>query len=222
MTDDQKRDIERDEYKATIETYRFFVNLRFVTVVFAMTLQAGLFALYERVGRQELGLRLAIAVLAEVLLIAIFVIEWRTTSLFHDVRERGRELERQLGIMNGMLGRLIKLGKDRWWGRRITHTFGVNAIYMALLLVWLSMIGFTSYELRGYFQHLNHRRRIMSDKKNDQVQKVSPAEMSDDEYSQWANDRDERVMFTTFTVGVVALICSLGAVVYVTVQWLLS
>ena len=86
------KDVERDEYKATIETYRFFVNLRFVTVAFAMTLQAGLFALYERVGSEEHVLRLAISILAIALIIAILIVEWRTTFLFHDVRARGQEL----------------------------------------------------------------------------------------------------------------------------------
>ena len=141
--DDPKREIERDEYKAAVDTYRFFVNLRFVTVAFAMTLQAGLFALYERTN--EKPLQLAISSLAIVLIIAIAIIERRTTSLFHDVRSRGRDLERQLGILNGMLGRLIELGKNSWWRKYTTHTTGVGIVYGAIFTLWLFVLGLTLY-----------------------------------------------------------------------------
>lgn len=150
--DDLKRDVERDEYKATVETYRFFVNLRFGTVAFAMTLQAGLFALYERAGAAESVLRLAISILAVVLVIAIVVIEWRTTSLFHDARERGRELEHQLGILNGMLSRLIRLGKDHRLWRHLTHTLGVNSVYATLFLLWFFMISYTGCKMYEQLQ----------------------------------------------------------------------
>ena len=99
----------RDEYKLVFEAYKFFVSIRFITVAFAMSIQSALLTIYSQSVKENHLNTYAIFSVAMLFLIALIIIEWRTTILFRSLLKRGTELEFQLGLPNGFFHRIAEL-----------------------------------------------------------------------------------------------------------------
>ena len=128
------QEIYRDEYKIISEEHRFFGSVRFITAGFALRIQAALFTLFNQAVKDDRVAGIAVAIMAVILLGATVIIERRTIILSRLITRRGSELEFQLGLLNGIFHRFEQL-PERW--RVITHTWGINTIYLSIFVFWL-------------------------------------------------------------------------------------
>lgn len=127
----------RDEYKLVFEAYKFFVSIRFITVAFAMSIQSALLTIYSQAVKENRFAGLAIFIMAIFFLGAILVVEWRTIILFRSLLKRGAELEFHLGLSSGFFHRIAELSATKGFRSFITHTWGINLIYLGIFMLWV-------------------------------------------------------------------------------------
>jgi len=130
----------RDEYKLVFEGYKFFVSIRFITVAFAMSIQSALLTIYNQAVKENRLNGYAIFSVAMLFLTALVVIEWRTTSLFRNLLRRGAELEFQLGLPHGFFHRIAKLSAMKGFRSFVTHTWGINLVYVGVFVLWIMLL----------------------------------------------------------------------------------
>ncbi len=126
----------RDELKLLFEGYKFFVSIRFIVVAFAMSIQSALLTIYNQAVKENLFHNVIIFPLAMLFLVALAVIERRTTSLFRSLLNRGNEVEFQLGLPNGFFHRIAELSRQKGLRSFITHTWGIGLVYVGIFVLW--------------------------------------------------------------------------------------
>lgn len=134
------QEIYQDEYKLVFEGYKFFVSIRFITVAFAMSIQSALLTIYNQAVKENRLNGYAIFSVAMLFLTALVIIEWRTTSLFRSLLRRGTELEFQLGLPNGFFHRIAELSAIKGFRSFITHTWGINLVYVGVFVLWIMLL----------------------------------------------------------------------------------
>lgn len=130
----------RDEYKLVFEGYKFFVSIRFITAAFAMSIQSALLTIYNQAVKGNRFNGYAIFSVAMLFLLALTIIEWRTTFLFRSLLKRGTELEFQLGLPNGFFHRIAALSEQKGFRKFITHTWGINLVYVGVFVLWVMLL----------------------------------------------------------------------------------
>ena len=130
----------RDEYKLVFEGYKFFVSIRFIVAAFAMSIQSALLTIYNQAVKENRLNGYAVFSIAMVFLLALGIIEWRTTFLFRTLLQRGNELEFQLGLPNGFFHRIAELSRQKGLRRFITHTWGINLVYIGVFVLWIMLL----------------------------------------------------------------------------------
>lgn len=143
MNEDRLNDQEnyRTEYKEVAATYRFQISLRFIVNAFTATSQSALFSLYDQALQrtQSSGYTIMIPFIGIIMMAAIFIIEYRTISVFREMIKRGKELEFNLGLIGGHFGWLgaPKIINPKGCKKFITHTWGIRLIYGVILVMWI-------------------------------------------------------------------------------------
>lgn len=137
----------RTEYKEVAATYRLHVSLRFIVAAFAATLQSALLNTYKQSAEQKSSSQnydLVIPIIGIVTIFAIFIIEWRTISVFRALMRRGKELELNLGLLNGHFSWLSarEVVQPRRWKRFLTHTWGISLVYGIISVLWIILFIF--------------------------------------------------------------------------------
>lgn len=130
----------RDEYKLVFDGYKFFVGIRFIVIAFAMSIQSALLTIYNQVVKENRFNGYAIFSVAMLFLLALAIIEWRTTFLFRTLLKRGNELEFQLGLSNSFFHRIAELSQQKGFYRFITHTWGINLVYIGIFVLWVVLL----------------------------------------------------------------------------------
>lgn len=130
----------RDEYKLVFEGYKFFVSIRFIVAAFAMSIQTALLPIYSQAVKESRLNGVAIFIVAMLFLVALGIIEWRTTILFRALLKRGTELEFQLGLLNGFFHRIAELSAQMGFRSFITHTWGINLMYASVFVLWIILL----------------------------------------------------------------------------------
>lgn len=130
----------RDEYKLVFEGYKFFVSIRFIVAAFAMSIQSALLTIYNQAVKENRLNGFAIFIVAMLFLTALIIVEWRTTFLFRTLLKRGTELEFQLGFPNGFFHRIAELSEQKGFRRFITHTWGINLVYVSVFILWVILL----------------------------------------------------------------------------------
>lgn len=150
---DSRRDENyRAEYDVVASGWRFFVSLRFIVTAFAITLQSGLFTLYNQLQQaaeeQRLLQNAIIPLVGLFSIIAVSLIEVRNIELFRLTIQRGSELEFHLGLADGYFHRLAEpvRVKPEGLNRLFTHTWGITLIYSGIYALWLTLayVAFTN------------------------------------------------------------------------------
>ena len=141
-TDPPDQQNSRDEYKLVFDGYKFFVNIRFLTAAFAMSIQSALLNFYNQTIKENTSMGIAIFGLAMIFWVALVIIERRTIHLFVALLQRGNELEFQLGIPNGFFHRIAEISPRR--GKRfqpfVTHTRGLTLVYFGIIVLWIALL----------------------------------------------------------------------------------
>lgn len=130
----------RDEYKLVFDGYKFFVSIRFIVAAFAMSIQSALLTMYNQTMKEKLHTEFAIFGAAMLFLAATLIVEWRTTFLFRVILRRGTELEFQLGLPNGFFHRIAELSAQKGFRRFVTHTWGINLVYVGVCFLWVMLL----------------------------------------------------------------------------------
>jgi len=130
----------RDEYKLVFEGYKFFVSIRFITVAFGISIQSALLPIYNQAVKESRLNGYAIFSVAMLFLLALLIVERRTTSLFRSLLKRGTELEFQLGLPTGFFHRIAELSAPKGFHSFITHTFGISLVYLGVFILWVMLL----------------------------------------------------------------------------------
>ncbi len=134
----------RTEYKEVATNHRFYASLRFIVAAFTATIQSALFTLYNQTLQQSppRGHAIIIPIIGIIIMIAIFAIESRNISLFRAMMRRGKELEFNLGLIDGQFIRLgePELVKPKGWKKFLTHTWGIGSIYCMIFALWILLL----------------------------------------------------------------------------------
>jgi len=130
----------RDEYKLVFEGYKFFVSIRFIVAAFAMSIQSALLTMYNQAVKDKSHAEFAAFGAAMLFLTATLIVEWRTTFLFRVLLRRGVELEFRLGLFNGFFHRIAELSEQKGLRRFITHTWGINLVYVGVFVLWAMLL----------------------------------------------------------------------------------
>lgn len=130
----------RDEYKLVFEGYKFFVSIRFITVAFGMSIHSALITVYNQAVKENPFNGYAIFSVAMLFLLALLIVERRTTSLFRSLLKRGTELEFQLGLPTGFFHRIAELSALKGFRSFITHTFGITLVYVGVMILWVMLL----------------------------------------------------------------------------------
>ena len=130
----------KEKYKMAFEGYKFFVSIRFITVAFGVSLHSALLTIYSQAVKENRFNGVAIFIVAMLFLLALFVVERRTTSLFRSLLKRGTELEFQLGFPTGSFHRITELSELKGWRSFVTHTFGIGLVYVGVFLLWVVLL----------------------------------------------------------------------------------
>jgi len=133
----------RDEYKLVFEGYKFFVSIRFITVAFGISIQSALLPIYNQAVKESRLNGYAIFSVAMLFLLALLIVERRTTSLFRSLLKRGTELEFQLGLPTDC---------------RTFSTERISFLYHAY--IWYQPRVFRSVHLVGYVARCNNNQAI--------------------------------------------------------------
>jgi len=132
----------RDEYKLVFDGYKFFVNIRFLTIAFAMSIQSALLNFYNQAIKENTFMGIGIFGLAMIFWVALVIIERRTINLFVALLQRGNELEFHLGIPHGFFHRIAEISPRK--GTRfqpfVTHTRGLTIIYLGIIVLWIALL----------------------------------------------------------------------------------
>ena len=73
-------------------------------------------------------------------LTALVIIEWRTISLFRSLLKRGNELEVHFGEPHGFFHRIAELSAVKGFRSFITHTWGINLVYVGVFILWIMLL----------------------------------------------------------------------------------
>lgn len=134
----------RMEYKEVAATYRFQISLRFIINGFTATLQSALLNTYIQILQKPPFSDYAIMIpyIGFIVMVAVFLIEQRTISVFQTMILRGKELEFNLGLVNGHFGWLGAPDVIRPKGLKIfvTHTWGIRLIYGIIFVMWIAIL----------------------------------------------------------------------------------
>lgn len=130
----------RDEYKLVFEGYKFFVSIRFITVAFGMSIHSALITVYSQAVKGDPFNGYAIFSVVMLFLLALLVVERRTTSLFRSLLKRGTELEFQLGLLTGFFHRITELSALKGFRSFITHTWGISLVYVGVFVLWVMLL----------------------------------------------------------------------------------
>lgn len=131
----------RDEYKLVFEGYKFFVSTRFITAAFMMSIQSALLNFYNQtIKERQPTTGFATFSAAMLFLIAMLIVERRTTSLFHVFLKRGIELESHLGLPNSCFHEIGNLSRQKGLRSFVTHTWGINILYFGVLILWVLLL----------------------------------------------------------------------------------
>ncbi|MBI4415205.1 MAG: hypothetical protein HY566_03110 [Candidatus Kerfeldbacteria bacterium] len=137
----------RTEYKEVAANHRFYAGLRFIVAAFTATMQSALFTFYNQALKQPAPQARAtiISVVGLLTITAVMVIEQRNVSLFRAMIRRGKELEFNLGIADGLFSRLSepRLVRPKGLRRIITHTWGIGFTYGVIYIIWLALVAFS-------------------------------------------------------------------------------
>jgi len=130
----------RDEYKLVFEGYKFFVSIRFITVAFGTSIHSALITVYSNAVKENPFNGYAIFSVAILFLLALLIVERRTTSLFRSFLKRGKELEFHLGISDGFFHRITELSEQKGFRQFITHTWGISLVYAGVFIFWITLL----------------------------------------------------------------------------------
>lgn len=131
----------RMEYREVATTYRFQISLRFIINGFTATIQSALLNTYSQILEKPPlpAYTVIIPIIGIVIMFAVFAIEQRTISVFREMIRRGKELEFNLGLINGHFGWIgaPEIIRPKGFRRFITHTWGIRLIYGVVLTMWV-------------------------------------------------------------------------------------
>ena len=134
----------RTEYKEVATTYRFQISLRFIVNAFTVTSQSAILNTYSQALQQTptLGYIIMIPFIGLIIMFAIFLIEQRTISVFRTMIRRGKELEFNLGLINGHFGWLgdPEVISAKGLRKFVTHTWGIRLIYGTVSTMWIVLL----------------------------------------------------------------------------------
>jgi len=134
----------RTEYKEVATTYRFQISLRFIVNAFTVTSQSAILNTYSQALQQTptLGYIIMIPFIGLIIMFAIFLIEQRTISVFRTMIRRGKELEFNLGLINGHFGWLgdPEVISPKGLRKFVTHTWGIRLIYGTVSTMWIVLL----------------------------------------------------------------------------------
>lgn len=134
----------RTEYREVSANYRFQVSLRFIVAAFTTTIQSALLNTYSQILQKPPPPihTIIIPFVGIIIMFAIFAIEQRTISLFRAMMQRGKELEFNLGLINGQfcwLGATETI-RPEGWRKLLTHTWGIRLIYGVIVTMWIALL----------------------------------------------------------------------------------
>ena len=136
----------KEEYRATESAGRFLLGLRYAVFAGVMAILGSLFAAYNG----AFGLSTAhhhlfaqfgpatIGVLALILILAGVRLEQRLRQMYEECLKRAAEIERSLGVADGIFTRLEHMPRERF----ISSTGAVRMFAGAIALAWLALIIF--------------------------------------------------------------------------------
>ena len=100
-------------------------------------------AFYNQVVQRNHLNGYAVFVVAILFLIALAIIELRTTALFRNLLKKGTELELRLGMPTGFFHRIDKLSRQTGLSSFITQTWGISLVYVSIYVLWLILLAAT-------------------------------------------------------------------------------
>ena len=134
----------RTEYKEVAATYRFQISLRFIVAGFTTTIQSALLNTYSQILQKPPlpAYIVMIPFVGIIMMLGIFLIEQRTISVFREMIRRGKELEFNLGLINGHFGWIgaPEVIRPKGFRRFVTHTWGTRLIYGVIFTMWIVLL----------------------------------------------------------------------------------
>ncbi len=130
----------RDEYKLVFEGCKFFVSVRFIVVAFAMSIQSALLTVFNQAVKDNYYNAYPIFGVGMIFIAGLFIVELRTTSIFHSFLKRGNELEFQLGNPHGFFHRIDELSQAEGFHSLVHHSFGINLVYLGMFTLWVVLL----------------------------------------------------------------------------------
>ena len=156
------RELLNIEYQECVSASRFIVGTRFnyfvsFTTLF-LILVGGFYYIWSEEEKVEEELKpwllLAIAVFGLYVISTVLILEKRVVQLYRSADNRAAELERLMGIQNGV--RQIFVAPERvqyFFGIPLTHTFGIGMFYKVIFVTWLFAVLFSIYQILITFIH---------------------------------------------------------------------
>lgn len=133
-------DLQRDEYKLVFEGCKFFVSTRFIAIAFAMSIQSALVPIFNQVVKENIIQGYSIFGLAMLFLLATFIIERRTTSIYRGFIGRGNELEFQLGLLGSFFHRIAELSENKGLRSFVRYRWGFRLFYAGMTILWIMLL----------------------------------------------------------------------------------
>ncbi|MDP3900095.1 MAG: hypothetical protein Q8Q23_03390 [bacterium] len=136
----------RNEYLVVGFDWRFFVGLRFAVLAFSATLLSALLGAYQYVLTtrntltEEQLIKLsntaiwAIPVFGIASVLAIWIIEERTRTLYTACMQRAQMIEK---VFKEKSGHFSLLSKTQYKFHILSHTWGIRLIYCGVLITWI-------------------------------------------------------------------------------------
>lgn len=116
------------------------MSIRFITVAFGMSIQSALLPIYNQAVKENRLNGYAIFSVAMLFVLALLIVERRTTSLFRSLLKRGTELEFQMGLPIGFFHRIAELSALKGFRSFVTHTFGISLVYLGVFILWVMLL----------------------------------------------------------------------------------
>lgn len=142
------------EYQECVSASRFVVGTRFNYFVsfttFFFILVGGFHYIWTTetkvFGELKPWIMLAIAVFGIYMVVTALILEQRAAQLYRTADNRAAELERLMGIQNGVRQIFVMpVQKKKFLGIPITHTASIRMFYRVVAFIWILLVLFSVY-----------------------------------------------------------------------------
>lgn len=153
----QNQELLRLEYHECVSHSRFIVGIRFTYFVSFTSFFFILVGAYHYIwasapevfGQLKPWLRLVVGLFGFFVLGVAWFIEWRGAQISRTFDRRAAELEKLMGIENGIRQNLADpKQRNRFLGIPVAHTVAISLFYSGIAIVWFLLVVYSGYLLR--------------------------------------------------------------------------